>query len=379
MAVVLSGCSPQGDDSEKITPDAPVFPSFVVDPDIPVLADVQYGTTEDGSRLLLDVCLPPTDDTDATAASPPDPAERQVTDDPTTVDGAAPSDPAATPSPLPTDGSGDGTAGSEDAAGSEDGAGSEEGSGAGDGELQQPGSVARPAIVMVHGGSWRQGDKADIPWRSTCQWLAKAGYPVFNIDYRLAPAHVFPAGFDDVKTAVEWVRAPEQLQRFDIDPERIAAFGGSAGGSLVSLLGTSGDGPTDVGARVAAVVELSGPVDLTGRDVTSDFLPIQLSYLGCATESACPQATEASAGTFIDSTDPPFFVAHSTDERIPIAQSSVFVSALRAAGVPVTFVETAGSLHSIAALEDPLRARILQFLSTELTTRSTQPTSVPNP
>ena len=54
-----------------------------------------------------------------------------------------------------------------------------------------------PAIVEVHGGSWARGDKADLGYRAICQWLASAGYVTFDVDYRLAPQHPFPAGFDD--------------------------------------------------------------------------------------------------------------------------------------------------------------------------------------
>ncbi|GMA95335.1 hypothetical protein GCM10025881_21590 [Pseudolysinimonas kribbensis] len=91
-----------------------------------------------------------------------------------------------------------------------------------------------PAIIEVHGGSWARGDKADLGYRAVCQWLASAGYPTFDLNYRLAPQFPFPAGFDDVQAAVRWMREPAQVARFDIDPDRIGTFGGSAGGNLVS-------------------------------------------------------------------------------------------------------------------------------------------------
>jgi len=225
---------------------------------------------------------------------------------------------------------------------------------------------ARAAIVVVHGGSWARGSKNDIAWRAVCQWLARSGYPTFSVDYRLVPADPYPAAIDDIAAAVEWLRHDEQVTRFGIDPSRIGAFGGSAGGNLVSLLGTRSSGELDRGARVAAVVELSAPIDLTGVAVTDDFAPVQLEYLGCDDADDCPAAASASANVWVDDTDPPFFVAHSTDEMIPLEQAELFVRTLRDAGVDTTFVTVTGSLHSIAMIDKPLKERILDFYAKTL-------------
>jgi acetyl esterase/lipase len=300
---LLTGCGPGGTDSETVTPEVvPVNPELATLPDIPVIADISYGADP---AQRLDACLPP--------------------DDEATAQGAADSDDPAGP------------------------------------ELEEPADPARAAIVVVHGGSWARGDKADIAWRAVCQWLASAGYVTLSVNYRLAPANIFPAAIDDVRSVVTWLREEGQLARFDIDPERIGAFGGSAGGNLVSLLGTRGSGDLTSGSRVAAVADLSGPIDLTGLAATDDFIPVQLAYLGCATQEDCPPAVAASPFYAIDASDPPFFVAHSTAEMIPLAQSEIFVAGLRAAGVSVEFVTVEGTLHSIAMLDDDLKARIVDF------------------
>ena len=226
--------------------------------------------------------------------------------------------------------------------------------------------AARASIVLVHGGSWARGSKDDIAWRAVCQWLARSGYPTFNVDYRLAPQNPYPAAIDDIVTAVEWLRETEQVERFGLDPDRIGAFGGSAGGNLVSLLGTRSNGDLDGGARVAAVVELSAPIDLTGVAVTDDFAPVQLAYLGCVDAAACPNAAAASPNTWVDESDPPFFVAHSTDEMIPLAQAELFVRTLRDAGVDTTFVTVTGTLHSLAMIDADLKERILDFYAKTL-------------
>ncbi|HWM32985.1 MAG TPA: alpha/beta hydrolase [Pseudolysinimonas sp.] len=306
-AAALTGCAPSGTDSDLLTPTvAPVNPELATLPDISVVADIPYGA---GPQQKLDACLPPRDDIADTAADEP----------------AGP-------------------------------------------DLQQPEIPLRAAILVVHGGSWARGDKADVAWRAVCQWLASAGYVALSINYRLAPADPYPAAIEDVQDAVAWLREPEQVTRFHLDPDRIGALGGSAGGNLVSLLGTRGDGPLTTGSRVAAVAELSGPIELTGLAVTDDFVPVQLAYLGCQSEQDCPAAVPASPFYAIDASDPPFFVAHSTVEKIPLAQAEMLVAGLRAAGVPVEFVTVEGALHSIAMLDPDLKSRIVDFFDARIGT-----------
>lgn len=230
----------------------------------------------------------------------------------------------------------------------------------------------RAAMLSIHGGSWAHGDQGSLNWRSICQWLASEGFVTFSVGYRLAPEHPYPAGIHDVADAVRWAREPATVKRYDIDPTRIGVFGGSAGGNLAALLGTQGSGPLTRGTRVAAVAELSGPTDLTaagqrlGTGELGDFLPMELQYLGCTTFARCPQAREASPLHHVSRDDPPFFIAHSAKERIPIAQSQALVKALRAHGVDTTFVTVAGTRHSIAMLTPQLRARIADWLRQRL-------------
>ena len=233
-----------------------------------------------------------------------------------------------------------------------------------------PADAARAAIVSIHGGSWSRGDKADPHWRNACEWLASDGFVVFSINYRLAPAWTFPAQPDDVRTAVAWIRQPEQVARFAIDPARIGAFGGSAGGNLAALLGTDGSGPVTEGTRVAAVAELSGPVDLTGSPasgpVAPDFAAVVANYLGCADAGSCDAAEAASPVYAVDPTDPPFFIGHAANERIALDQSRALAAALESAGVPVELAVVGGALHSVALLDEPMRASIRDFFVREL-------------
>ena len=240
-----------------------------------------------------------------------------------------------------------------------------------DADIDDPGSPPRASIVVIHGGSWQHGDKANLNWRSVCQWLASEGFVAVSVNYRLVPTATFPAQLDDVQDAVRWLRDPAQVLRYNLDPDRIGAFGGSAGGNLSALLGTVGSGPWTDDARVAAVADLSGPVDLrkpirTTDSYNQDFAQVVLDYLGCTTYADCPGVAKASPVFLADETDPPFFVAHSTDEFIPIKQSDELVAALRDHGVDTTYVTVAGSPHSIAMLDDDLRTRIITFFRDKL-------------
>jgi len=292
----LAACGPTGSDSSRVEPTAPaVYPESTSYPDIPVAADIPYGTADD-EPLLLDACLP---------AGP--------------VEGIAP----------------------------------------------------RAALVVIHGGSWQYGDKSNINWRSVCQWFASEGFVAVSVNYRLAPTATFPAQLDDVQAAVRWLRDPAQVERYNIDPDRIGAFGGSAGGNLAALLGTVGSGPWTDDARVAAVAELSGPVDLRSPIATmdsynQDFAQVVLEYLGCTSYADCPGAAKASPVFLADETDPPFFVGHSTEEFIPIAQAAEFVEALRTQGIDTTYVTVKGTLHSIAMLDDDVRQRVIAFFRDKL-------------
>jgi len=236
-----------------------------------------------------------------------------------------------------------------------------------DAETSSVNNGPRRAVISVHGGSWREGDKASVHWRSVCEWLASEGFVAFSLNYRLAPSAPFPAAISDVHAAIDWLRQPAQADAYGYDPALIGAFGGSAGGNLVALLGASGTGPWDVGTRVAAVVELSAPIDLTtAGDYPAEFAQHQLDYLGCDDYATCPLARDASPQFSVDPTDPPVFVAHSRDEFIPPAQGEILVEALKANGVEHVHVEVPGAAHSIGMLDDALRGQIVEFLRAHL-------------
>lgn len=112
-----------------------------------------------------------------------------------------------------------------------------------------------PTCILVHGGGFVRGDKQSYI-KPLFEPLSKAGFTWFTINYRLAPQHRWPACAEDVETAIRWVKSHARVYKVDVD--RIALIGESAGGHLVSWVGTRDKEDT----RVAAVVPFYAPHDL---------------------------------------------------------------------------------------------------------------------
>ncbi len=113
---------------------------------------------------------------------------------------------------------------------------------------KKTGQKPRPAVLLIHGGGWRSGDRSQqIPM---AQALAAKGYVAVTAEYRLSTEALYPAAVHDLKAAVRWLRA--NARTYNLDTNRIAALGCSAGGQLAALLGATGD--------VQAVVDVDGLV-----------------------------------------------------------------------------------------------------------------------
>ena len=123
---------------------------------------------------------------------------------------------------------------------------------------QPPGKGPFPAVVMIHGGGWVGGERADM--EAVAEALSRKGLVVMNIDYRSARQHPHPAQLQDCRSAVRWLRT--HAARFNIDASHIAAVGYSAGGHLAMLLGVLPATNEKVSSRVQAVVSGAGPSNL---------------------------------------------------------------------------------------------------------------------
>jgi acetyl esterase/lipase len=212
-----------------------------------------------------------------------------------------------------------------------------------------PGNPAGPlpAIVYIHGGGWRMGDKEMVALMPGPTELLRRGYLVVSVNYRLAPKYQFPVMLDDVRSAVVFLRS--NANRFQLDPERIGVMGDSAGGHLASLLALMGtDG--DASSRVRAVVDLYGPSDFTGGDLKGSKSSIKLlqDAFG-ATGPDDPVLRRVSPVTYVTSNAPPFLILHGNrDKLVDMKQSAELDARLKAAGVDSTFVVITNFAHGYA-------------------------------
>jgi acetyl esterase/lipase len=191
------------------------------------------------------------------------------------------------------------------------------------------GTKKLPALVLIHGGRWRSGDKADLT--PIARRWAGLGYAVFNINYRLAeeatksaPGITHPALHEDVGAAISWVRLHGPA--WGADPAAVGVLGGSAGGHL-GLLAAVQD------ASIGAVASWSGPTDLELMWSKGQETEAIGTLLGCTYPKACPAAEDASPVTHVTSDDPPVLLANGSNEQIPAEQATVMGKALKAAGV----------------------------------------------
>lgn len=229
------------------------------------------------------------------------------------------------------------------------------------------------AVILLHGGGFTEGDRVGGGMRALCELMAHSGMAGISIDYRLAPDYVFPSQLDDVAHAVEWLRAPEQVERFGLDPAKIGLLGSSAGAILAQTYATSGTGPTDEGSRVGAVVSLSGVSLLTEAALqlgvpSPEAAAMALNYLGCTdpTAAKCPQAATASALLNVDPSDPPMFLVNGSAELVPVEQAEAMRDTLEAAGIPVELTIGADAGHGVQLLTSEVRSRLVEFLAEHL-------------
>jgi acetyl esterase/lipase len=103
-------------------------------------------------------------------------------------------------------------------------------------DLSLPTGKRFPTVIFVHGGSLTSGDKADEDYRKVCAPFPDAGIACATVNYRLAPAHPWPAQAEDVAAAVAWVR--KNIQARGGDPLKLFLVGHSSGAMLVALVGT---------------------------------------------------------------------------------------------------------------------------------------------
>ena len=204
-----------------------------------------------------------------------------------------------------------------------------------------------PVVIWIHGGGWRNGGKGNAgPARA----LIEQGYAVVDVEYRLSGEAIFPAQIQDCKAAIRWVRANKQ--KYNLDADHIGVWGGSAGGHLVALLGTSGDVEefetdthSNYSSRVQAVCDWFGPTDLLqmneqaipGSTMDHDAADSPESQLVGGPIQQQPYmalAEKANPIEYVSEDDPPFLIVHGDDDKlVSYRQSELLQAALTKVGV----------------------------------------------
>ena len=247
-----------------------------------------------------------------------------------------------------------------------------------------------PVVLNIHGGGFKFGDRSMVS-AALGQALLDAGYAIASVDYRLSGEATFPSAVQDVKAAVRFLRA--NAAAYKLNPDKIGAFGFSAGGNLASLLGTTGDvaefddpalGNEGVSSRVQAVVDWYGPTDFSQMDAqakaqgcgTSDQKhgaadSFESLYLGAAVSESPELAQKANPITYITPDDSPFLLQKGDQDcTVPVGQSQLLADALQAAALDVQFDLLSGVGHGdsgtpVFESADNVQV-VIDFLNTKL-------------
>ncbi|MCX6732516.1 MAG: alpha/beta hydrolase [Candidatus Roizmanbacteria bacterium] len=241
--------------------------------------------------------------------------------------------------------------------------------------LPETGDGPFPVIISIHGGAFRMGDKADGQITPMLEGLKK-GYAVIGVNYRLSNEAKFPAQINDIKAAIKFIRA--NANQYKLNANKIAVWGGSSGGNLSSLAGTSGGikdlvddtlGNSQQNDKVLAVVDWYGPIYFSTMD--AEFASLgQTSAMGQTNSESSPETAylgktigtikaeelvkKASPQTYISSSTPAFYIQHGTaDRNIPITQSINFSEKLKASigSDKVIFEKLEGAGHGGSQFE----------------------------
>ncbi len=221
-----------------------------------------------------------------------------------------------------------------------------------------------PALISVHGGRWIGGHKRDASTIKVKQW-AEFGFFAMSIDYRLVRCTPAPACFQDLQCAIRYVHV--HAEKFNIDTDRIFLMGQSAGGHLVSLAATIGDGPfprtggwKDASNDFRAAISVAAAYDLPSLDWGVIWTPAE-GDVDAARALASPNR-------HLSADSKPILVLHSdNDTSVPIVNALKMVRALEKAGAPHRFHRYPKMGHM--GINDEVIARSLEFIR-EMTPKS---------
>jgi acetyl esterase/lipase len=212
--------------------------------------------------------------------------------------------------------------------------------------------TGRPAVLLVHGGGWRGGDKTQL--RGYGISLGRSGYVCVATEYRLVGESPWPAQIHDVKAALRWMRA--NADKLGIDPDRIALEGNSAGAHLVLFAAGSPNveeyegagGNPGVDTTVGAVIAVYPPTRFHYGARTHGAVPIE----ALSDNPSAALAESASPVHLASASFPPTMLVHGTaDVTVPVSATFVMYEALTPLGVPTELHVFAGQPHGFDADE----------------------------
>ena len=226
----------------------------------------------------------------------------------------------------------------------------------------------RPAVIMVHGGGWFDGTKEDFTDEAVT--LADNGYVAFTISYRLTSASSefddpyavgaqYPDAPDDVNCAINHI--VDNADVYDLDSNRIAIFGSSAGGHLALLAAYRS-------SDVAAVVGWFAPTEMLELYQTSIESDRVARFMG-GTPSDVGEAVyaEASPLTYVSATSPPTLVIQGTaDTTVPVEQAQLLEEALAPLSPESVFIYISGGEHGLPGHRDEALQESINFLNNVL-------------
>lgn len=180
--------------------------------------------------------------------------------------------------------------------------------------------ITKPAIILVHGGGWRSGNKSME--RYTSVQLASLGYFCMAIEYRLSPESVYPAAIHDILDAVNWIIA--NSSKYSIDVQKIVLMGESAGGHLASLAGIKGRNLNSQGPQIEtgikAIINIDGVMDMTvpsesGKDTVANKPSAAKQWIGFTFKEKPELWKEVSPVNYINKNTPPILFINSSIDR----------------------------------------------------------------
>jgi len=225
----------------------------------------------------------------------------------------------------------------------------------------------RPAILAIHGGGWRAGDKA---WADQfAKEFCPRGYVVFSINYRLStrPNGKWPAQIEDVQKAMRHIRA--NARRFRIDSDRIASLGVSAGGHLATMVALRDD-PADPGGRVRVAVNIDGQHDLT-LPLRQGFNDLLTNVMGHPAPWSEAELRDISTVTFARPDVSVLTIHGAGDDDVYVDQGDRLTAALRAKGADTEFIRLEGkegNCHTDCWKVPRAREALHRFLARKLGT-----------